>query len=54
MDTTASNWSTAPKLWLKEKTAYAQIPLNATQALYVNVEAIGKPGRYLLSFLYIY
>ncbi|XP_045446837.1 aminopeptidase N-like [Melitaea cinxia] len=41
MDTTASNWSTAPKLWLKEKTAFAQLPLNATQALYVNVDAIG-------------
>lgn len=54
MDTTTSNWSTAPKLWLKEKTAFAQLPLNATQALYVNVDAIGKSGRYLLSILYIF
>ncbi|CAH2105893.1 unnamed protein product [Euphydryas editha] len=41
MDTPVRNWSTAPKLWLNEKTVTAQLPLNATQALYVNVGAIG-------------
>ncbi|XP_073943332.1 aminopeptidase N-like isoform X2 [Choristoneura fumiferana] len=41
MDAPPALWSAAPSLWLKERSTVAQIPLNATQALYVNVDAIG-------------
>ncbi|XP_047528534.1 aminopeptidase N-like isoform X1 [Vanessa atalanta] len=41
LDTPTSNWTTGPKLWLKDRTITTTLPLNATQALYVNVDAIG-------------
>lgn len=34
-------WSTKPKTWLKGRISVINVPMNATQALYVNVEAIG-------------
>ncbi|CAH2244796.1 jg5146 [Pararge aegeria aegeria] len=41
MDVPTGNWSTKPKLWLNEKTLRPLLPVNQTQALYVNVDAIG-------------
>ncbi|XP_050343217.1 aminopeptidase N-like isoform X2 [Nymphalis io] len=41
LDTPASNWTTGPKLWLTDRTVTANLPLNETQALYVNIDAIG-------------
>ncbi|XP_049870005.1 aminopeptidase N-like isoform X2 [Pectinophora gossypiella] len=36
-----SEWSTKPKLWLMEKSTSADLPINASQALYVNIGATG-------------
>ncbi|XP_072939414.1 aminopeptidase N-like [Epargyreus clarus] len=35
------NWSSRPQLWLDQRTASASLPVNESQALYVNVNAIG-------------
>ncbi|XP_069358351.1 aminopeptidase N-like [Maniola hyperantus] len=41
MDVPSGNWSTKPKLWLNGRTLQPLLPVNRTQALYVNVDAIG-------------
>ena len=42
MDVPTQNWTTSPKLWLNDKILKVNLPLNDTQALYVNIDAIGK------------
>ncbi|KAJ8733110.1 hypothetical protein PYW08_001408 [Mythimna loreyi] len=41
VDSPVDSWTTKPKSWLKARTATVSMPINATQALYVNVDAIG-------------
>ncbi|CAH0725361.1 unnamed protein product, partial [Brenthis ino] len=41
LDVPIQNRSTAPKLWLNKRSLTTNIPLNNTNALYVNVDAIG-------------
>ncbi|XP_050667538.1 aminopeptidase N-like isoform X2 [Leptidea sinapis] len=40
-DVPDEQWSTQPRLWLKDASVTSELPLNQTQALYVNVGAIG-------------
>ncbi|XP_075971887.1 aminopeptidase N-like isoform X2 [Anticarsia gemmatalis] len=41
VDAPVSQWSTKPQSWLKGRFTIVDIPINSTQALYVNVGAIG-------------
>ncbi|RVE44190.1 hypothetical protein evm_011145 [Chilo suppressalis] len=41
VDSPTSEWTTKPKLWLKQRTQVVQLPINSSEALYVNVDAIG-------------
>lgn len=38
----SDKWSLQPKIWLKDKSLTSNIPLNETEALYVNIGAIGE------------
>ncbi|KAJ8727749.1 hypothetical protein PYW07_001868 [Mythimna separata] len=41
VDSPVDTWTTAPKSWLKGRSSTVSLPINDTQALYVNVDAIG-------------
>ncbi|XP_047022343.1 aminopeptidase N-like isoform X1 [Helicoverpa zea] len=41
VDSPVDSWSTKPKTWLKGRISTVTVPINDTQALYVNVDAIG-------------
>ncbi|XP_068631162.1 aminopeptidase N-like [Battus philenor] len=41
MDVPKRNWTTRPRIWLNDRTASADLNINDTQALYVNIDAIG-------------
>ncbi|CAG5041290.1 unnamed protein product [Parnassius apollo] len=41
MDVPHGNWTTKPQLWLSNRAATASVQIDDTQALYVNVDAIG-------------
>ncbi|PZC72295.1 hypothetical protein B5X24_HaOG211628 [Helicoverpa armigera] len=41
VDSPVDSWSTKPKNWLKGRISTETVPINDTQALYVNVDAIG-------------
>uniref|UniRef100_A0A2A4JG16 Aminopeptidase n=1 Tax=Heliothis virescens TaxID=7102 RepID=A0A2A4JG16_HELVI len=41
VDSPVDTWTTKPKTWLKGRISTVSVPINDTQALYVNVDAIG-------------
>ncbi|XP_028036117.1 puromycin-sensitive aminopeptidase-like isoform X3 [Bombyx mandarina] len=41
VDAPLDEWSTKPKTWLKDRISVFNVPYNSTQALYLNVDAIG-------------
>ncbi|XP_028157781.1 leucyl-cystinyl aminopeptidase-like isoform X3 [Ostrinia furnacalis] len=41
MDTPKDQWNTKPRTWLKNRFQVVSVPVNSTEALYVNVDAIG-------------
>ncbi|KPJ03365.1 Endoplasmic reticulum aminopeptidase 1 [Papilio xuthus] len=41
MDVPRANWTTRPRLWLTDRSATTDLQINHTEALYVNIDAIG-------------
>ncbi|CAG9795016.1 unnamed protein product [Diatraea saccharalis] len=41
IDSPQVDWTTKPKLWLTNRRKVTQLPINSSEALYVNVDAIG-------------